>query len=337
MTPRTDWKEEVPPNEGAQFEMLAKALADNQQRVAKGGKPLRAVHAKATVGARARVEIAGDLPAQARVGIFAAPGTYEAWVRFSNAAFAPTSDHKPDVRGVAIKILGVPGKKIIPGMEAATTQDFLMINTPRLPFRNADEFVFFTLGAANQATLVPRALLKFGVSRTFGILKAFLAAAKPIASVGGQRFWSAAPIQWGGLAAKVSLVPAAANGPGKFPASANYLAEDIVGKLKQGPVVFDLMAQFYSDAAKTPIEDTFVEWLESDAPFVRVARVTLEQQEIGEAQNKYVESLSFDPWHAPVEFKPLGQIMRARNVAYRHSTIARGAAKEPVGEKAVAA
>ena len=44
-----------------------------------------------------------------------------------------------------------------------------------------------------------------------------------------------------------------------------------------------------------------------------------------------IETLSFDPWHAAEDFRPLGQMMRARNVAYRLSTQERGAAPEPDG------
>jgi hypothetical protein len=47
----------------------------------------------------------------------------------------------------------------------------------------------------------------------------------------------------------------------------------------------------------------------------------------------YVETLSFDPWHALVEHRPLGDMMRARNVAYRVSTQARKAAAEPDGSE----
>lgn len=38
--------------------------------------------------------------------------------------------------------------------------------------------------------------------------------------------------------------------------------------------------------------------------------------------------MSFDPWHALVEHRPLGSIMRARNAAYRVSTAARKATSE---------
>ncbi len=42
-----------------------------------------------------------------------------------------------------------------------------------------------------------------------------------------------------------------------------------------------------------------------------------------------MEKLSFDPWHALEELRPLGAMMRARAPAYRESVIARGAAPEP--------
>ena len=44
---------------------------------------------------------------------------------------------------------------------------------------------------------------------------------------------------------------------------------------------------------------------------------------------EYVESLSFDPWHALEAHRPLGNMMRARNHAYRPSTQERCAAPEP--------
>jgi len=42
-----------------------------------------------------------------------------------------------------------------------------------------------------------------------------------------------------------------------------------------------------------------------------------------------IEGFSFDPWHALVEHRPLGNVMRARNMAYRASTQARAAVPEP--------
>ena len=46
--------------------------------------------------------------------------------------------------------------------------------------------------------------------------------------------------------------------------------------------------------------------------------------------------MSFDPWHAPEDYRPLGNMMRARNPAYRLSTIERqAAAPEPNGTESL--
>src|SRR5262245_56083005 len=68
-----------------------------------------------------------------------------------------------------------------------------------------------------------------------------------------------------------------------------------------------------------------------------VGRLTIPKQDMrpprGQKLNEYVEALSFGPWHALVEHRPLGDMMRARNVAYRVSTQARKAAGEPDGSE----
>jgi hypothetical protein len=96
-----------------------------------------------------------------------------------------------------------------------------------------------------------------------------------------------------------------------------------------------MRVQFYVDEAATPIEDASVEWKEKDAPFVTVARLTLPKQDLDGAHGRkvadFVEGLSFDPWHALEAHRPLGNVMRARNPAYRLSTKERGAVGEPDG------
>jgi hypothetical protein len=332
MTPSTAWSETLLPDEAARFERHAEDLRAIQGRVAGSGARSRALHAKAHAGLEGELTVLPDLPAPARVGIFAAPAAYRAYVRFSNGAAVREADRKPDVRGVAIKLLGVGGKKIIPGLEDAKTQDFLLIQSAATPFRNADEFVGLVKAAQNPALLLPRAIAAFGLGRTFQLLRAFLrATSKPIGSLATTRFFSALPIQWGECAVHYTLAPHAEAASGaKTPAD---LGAELAQRLRQGPVSYDLRIQFYVDPTKTPIEDASVEWLESDAPFVTVARLTLPSQdpasERGRRLAERVERLSFDPWHAPVEFKPLGNMMRARNPAYRLSTQARGAEKEP--------
>jgi hypothetical protein len=102
--------------------------------------------------------------------------------------------------------------------------------------------------------------------------------------------------------------------------------------VRASPLSFRVEAQRFVDELRTPIEDPTVEWGERDAPWVALARLAIPAQatesRAGRALAAYVERLSFDPWHALVEHRPLGVVMRARAVAYKRAVIARGAISE---------
>jgi hypothetical protein len=332
MPPATNWSETIASDEAARFERYAQELVAIQRRVAGDGPRSRALHAKGQAGLEAELAILPDLPPQARVGVFHAPASYRAYVRFSNGAARRQPDRKPDVRGIAIKVLGVGGKKLISGMEDAKTQDFLLIRSAAVPFRNADEFIGFIKAAQNPALLLPRAIRLFGIVRALRLLRALIReTAAPVGSLATTRYFSALPIQWGSHAVHYSLAPRGEPAPNTR--TPKDLGAELADRLRKGPVSYDLRVQFYVDPTKTPIEDASVEWLESDAPFVNVGRLTLLEQDTSSPRGRRlaeaIEGLSFDPWHAPVEFRPLGNMMRARNVAYRLSTKERGAAAEP--------
>lgn len=339
MTPATDWKESVPEGEPAHLEELATQIRDLQRAHApeNDGKPMRALHAKGQIGLEAEFTVLDNVPEYARVGLFATPGTHRAYVRFSNGAGRRQSDKKGDMRGVAIKVLDVPGKKIIPGLEQATTQDFLFLHVPTTAFRNADDFVWLLRAAEQPALLLPRAIGHFGplgAARFISRLTKGLSI--PMNSMATTRYFSTLPIKFGPYAVHYALDPQAPSEPAaKQKRSADYLADELTARLARGPVAYDFRVQFYVDEARTPIEDGSHEWLEADAPFVTIARLVLSAQEVGSPRGRrlseFIERLSFDPWHAGEDFRPLGNMMRARNHAYRLSTQERGAAPEPDG------
>jgi hypothetical protein len=335
--PSAEWTETIPAGEEAIFTAYAESLRALQRGGAHGGKAARALHAKGSVGALAELSIAGDIPAYARQGLFAKPGTYRAYVRYSNGSGKRQPDAIGDVRGVAIKVCGVEGKKVIPGMEKAKTQDFLMIRTPAIPFRDAHEFVkVVTAAAGNPLLVLPRLFARIGVARAFSLLPVLAkSVGAPMLSLATTPYFSAAPVRCGAYAVHYALEPGAKDPPSKPGASPDYLAEEMAGRLRAGPIACDLRLQFYVDAKSTPIEDASVEWREEVSPFVTVGRLTLPQQDLFSARGRhvsdYIETLSFDPWHALEEHRPLGNVMRARNHAYRLSTQERQAAPEPDG------
>ncbi len=335
--PATTWKENIDASETARFERYAQMFQEIQRRHARGGPVNRALHSKGKVGVEAEFTVLPDLPEHARVGLFATPRTYRAYVRFSNGSPARQADPKPDVRGLALKIVGVEGRKIIPGLEDAKTQDFLLIQTPSTPFRNADEFVSFVQAAANPALLVPKVFASFGLGGGVRLLKRLAASAsRPVLSLASTAYFSAVPTQYGPFAARYSLQPHEQPPKGVAKGTTpEYLQERLAERLQQGPVSYDFRVQFFKDEQTTPIEDASVDWAESEAPYLTVARLVLPQQDLrspkGRKVAEFIERLSFDPWHTTAEFKPLGSMMRARNHAYRASTQGRGAAPEPDG------
>lgn len=322
--PSKHWKESPAEGEHEKFERYATILADMQR--ARGEGAGRALHAKQHAGLSAELEVLADVPDYARVALFAQPKTFQAYVRFSNGSGARVSDDRPDVRGLALKLLDVPGKKLIPGLEDETTQDFLFINTPSLAFRTVDEFVAFMQSASSPALLPVRLFGRLGFG-AFGLLKRLIASARPCTSLATESYFTVAPIRFGDYAARLSLAPAQTDVP---PKTGTSLGDELAARLKKGPLAWDLRAQFFVDEDKTPIEDTSRAWNEADAPFVPLAKLTIMTQDPSSTDaSELIETLAFDPWHACEELRPLGAAMRARNPAYRESQKVRKAAKEP--------
>ena len=338
--PSKDWREQVAGDEEKRFLGYAELLRDVQRRVDERKGKGRALHRKIHVGVEASFEILPGIPEPAAAGLFATPATYHAYVRFSNGGPFHAGDAVRDIRGIAIKVVGVPGKKIIPGMEDAKTQDFLLIHIPTFGFRNSDEFIAVVRARnGNPLLTLPRLIGKLGL-RTFTVLPRILKIiGGPPSSLAHIRFFSAVPIRWGAYAGKLILRPLADKAPegGPTPSDRNYLGADLGARLARDDIRFELAVQLYRDETVTPIEDGSVIWSETDAPPIPVARLTLPKQDTqsprGRKLTEAIEQMSFDPWHALVEHRPLGDIMRARNVAYRLSTQQRGAAGEPDGSE----
>ena len=332
--PSTDWKEVIPTDEDARFERYAAQLAQLQAQNAIAGTPGRAPHHKGTGAFEASLEILADLPAHARHGLFAKPARYDALVRFSNGASRVQKDDAGDVRGIAVKVLGVDGPKVL---GTARTQDFLAILSPATPFRNADEFVAMVWAARNPALALPRVLGALGF-RGLGLLRQPARRHRPAGDVARHppASSSALPIQCGPYAARFALTPVsapdAAPTSGPDPACArrrsrrcscardpsSTLSSCSSSRTKRARP--SRMRRSTLARGRRAVRARGASWCWRS----RTRRASRDARPL----HARVEALSFDPWHALVEHKPLGNMMRARKHAYFASTRGRSAQAE---------
>ena len=311
--PSTEWRERIAPDEEARFARQAEKLAPLHAALSARYGAGRLLHRKTVLAARGTLEVLDGLPDYARHGVLAAPRVYEAVARFSNGSASVQANDKSDIRGVAIKALGVAGPAALGG--EAQSQDFLLINQTNFG-ASSDEFVDVVANSRRGQVAI-----LLGVIRRDGVIGGLkrirrLAAkiSRPFAGFATETFDSVAPLAVGPYAARVRLRPTVPT-----PAGGKDFADDLRDRLAAGPLVYELALQFFVDEQTTPIEDPTVDWPLDRAPPLAVARLTLS------AVEPDVEALRFDPWGGLAEHRPLGEIMRARKVAYFHSQKARGA------------
>lgn len=323
-----NWKEDIAADEETRFTGYAKQFQSIQQENSKLFGKGRTLHRNQLLGMKAKLEVLPDLPEHAKQGLFAKSGTYESLIRLSSGSMKIQPDSKGDIRGFAIKVLGLNAPGAL-GNGNVTAQDFLLINLETFSSPKSDEFVGLVTAVAKGGG----ALLKY-LFTTYGFLgaisrirKAAATFNKPFSGFATEPFYSAAPISWGPYAVRVRLLPPENQMPAKD--ASNHWGLDMKTRLTQEPLVYSFQVQFFADETSTPIEDASKNWAESEAPYVTVARLTIPQQEFGSQEaisfQTKVEEAIFDPWEALLEHRPLGDVMRARKYVYLTSQKGRGA------------
>lgn len=89
--------------------------------------------------------------------------------------------------------------------------------------------------------------------------------------------------------------------------------------------------QIFVDEKKTPIEDAYIEWKETDSPSIPIATLTILKQEFDSQLLADMEQVAFNPWHTK-DFTPLGLINLARKGVYDASAMHSGSSLKPYNE-----
>jgi catalase len=330
----------------AELDTLPSILASGRQlvdEVQKQSGPVfhRDAHAKAHGCLTATFAVRADLPEELRTAVFVPGKTYPAWIRFSNGNAALQPDNVKDARGMAIKLMGVPPPMLLtsPAEAQAGTQDFLMINHPVFFNRNAAEYESFIRYQSDDSKF---GYFFQGLNPSHWRLRELLIGSRLLGRIANPLYaqYHSMTAYALGVDASSAVSPLPYRNAMKYSARSctppdhrspdtrqdDYLRRGLAEHLAKSDACFEFLVQVQDPAKNMPIEDPRVEWRESDAPFQRVATVTIPAQVFDTPErDAFCENLAFTPWHGHIDHRPLGSLNRIRKAVYEGIAVYRHA------------
>ncbi|MGK7880109.1 MAG: catalase family protein [Crocosphaera sp.] len=328
----------------ALIQELKKGVQDNTKLRKENGKLLpkavRSQHPKSHGLLKAKFIVSPDIPNNLRRGLFAQPETYKAWVRFSNASSRINekgelqSDWFPDLRAISIKVLDPPGKSLV---DDKPEQDFILINHPVFFASNLENFVDVfkmlpILRTEKEEDIkayiekLPTAQRKKALSKSLRILNSMntpnkLKVLEKGASPLNLTYWSTTPFKLGDENVQYLVIANRDNSMVSKPNkdNPNFLRSAMVEQLKEQDVTFDFAVLLPENPEELSINDATENWdIRSKSKSIVVATLQIPKQNFDSLMRRELdEELSFTPWHALPEHRPIGEINLARKEIYQ--------------------
>jgi hypothetical protein len=325
-------------------EIVQGFLALQARSAGPDGQLRRGTHAKG-VCTRAQFEVfdvaAGRDPAlAARLarGIFVRPGVCPATVRFSNSDPKAKADLKPDVRALSFFVERAPAGAANAGA-LGVRHDFSLQSATTLPINDVHAFAVLArvLSSSSPARSLWSSPFRDKWVFASSLIKATSQTRQAIRPYQHLRYWSNVPFRHGSTdIVKYSATPAAANPAHPLDQkNPNTLQDELRRHVNEDATMssFDFSLQFLDTQRMTYrgkrrdasfwIENASVEWKESQAPFHKVARLTLLPRSLlsaAESESMYIDVTE----HSSPESTPVGGINHARWYAEVASRKARG-------------
>ncbi|WP_125721826.1 catalase family protein [Flavobacterium ustbae] len=301
---------------------------------------IRDAHAKSHGILKGELHIYDNLPEHLSQGIFRNAKTYPVIVRFSTAQSSIVPDKMSAFRGMAIKIIGVEGEKLLPELADAITQDFLLVNYPIIPTGTIKEYLKMQEGIESQ-TQNGEFVQKIAQKAAVGVQNVLAAVgladdtnhlSAPGPHILGDTYFSMAALRYGDYVAKINVKPLSKNVKelaGKkvdekiMDEDENAFLTKIISDFFQtGTAEYEMGVQLCTNLETMPVEDGSVQWPEEESPYQPVAKLIFRPQKTFSPERRvYADDvLSFNPFHCLPEHRPLGNIMRVRKLAYETSS-----------------
>jgi hypothetical protein len=313
---------------------LIETISKIQQRVYDdSAHARRGVHAKSHGVLLGELRVLADLPPYLSQGLFASVATYPVIMRFSTIPGDMLDDNISVPRGLALKVIGVPGARVA-GSEGDATQDFVLANGPVFAKAHPKSFLSTLQQLAATTDKAPglKKVLSVVMRGTEKLIESVGARSSTVMTLGGypevnilgDEFYSQTPYLYGEYMAKVALKPyseslrALIKAPVDLKDKPDGIRDAVVKFFRSNAAEWDLQVQLCTDLKAMPIEDAATRWPEDQSPFQSVARISIPAQDAWSAGRvkRVDEQMSFSPWHALAAHRPLGAMNRVRKTVY---------------------
>ncbi len=261
-------QEVIPDGEAAMTQDVIQTAVRIVDQHRENTRYLRDAHAKAHGCVKAEVQVLADLTEELRQGVFSQPGkTWQATMRLSNGNAYPQFDSIRDARGMAIKLLDVPGKQLLADQQTRGEQDFVMFSHANFFVSDVAEYRQNVAAQADGKKLM--AFFPGWDPRTWQVRHLFIALAtlSPAPeSPTKTTYFSVSPYKFGATNAKFRVMPDPDSCPAyTLPAQNQKLPNFLRNALNQQlstdrvPACFVLQIQRQDPSQYMPIEDTSIE------------------------------------------------------------------------------
>lgn len=317
-----------------------------------GAKAMRDQHAKQHGCVQATFLVHDDLPPELGVGVFRPGARYEATIRFSNASGEVHADRRPDGRGLAIKLHGVGGDKLLDQAldpsdrlkPMASTQDFLFSDYPVFFGKNvpdyarvmhlvqtpcatawarlshALQFVAFLACRPHQTRVF---IGHASQRRTNPLLTTYHSMSAYLLGEDRVVRYVVTPV----LGESGSVRTANANENQTSPdllRDAMRSALDPGGDARPTGALFDFAVLLRAAPSVDDVEDVSNPWADAGDVQVSLARIEVPLQQFSTTERDCdCENMMFNPWNTLPEHQPLGGLNRMRLAVYLASIRAR--------------
>jgi hypothetical protein len=311
-------EERIQPDEEAHLNDIIASFNAQMRKLWNPGYFERGGNSKTHGIVRAEFTVRDDVPENMRRGIFATPGTYKAWVRYSG----PGPYDTPDIDDVgfmsmAIKIMGVPGPKLMD--DEKFTQDLFGTSVPTFvspdtranaelqhwSLKNAQVFYFFN--PRDSHVLDTLMQLYWTKTQTSPLEDQYFSCVPYLLGEGQAMQYSF----WSRLTTKTPVPRLPLRPPD------NYLREAMAATLARQDVEFDIKIQLQTDPFLMPIENAAVMWPTKLSPRVPAAVLRIPKQTFDSPEQlAFSRVLTYNPFHSLPAHRPLGNVSRARQRMY---------------------